>query len=421
MMKSVVLTLAALVVAEARIIMLPRQAPGPDTCCFGLESVGIIDEEVNESHVGSLSLGGPFQNTGFCLNKATRKMQDTLNHGCFMRDPDQQFRCYAGLAGETNFDIVPAGSSGRLYLKYDNGPGKFWACPVGTGADVYYNIFSSSKDDTEGCETIALSLYNTSPACSAYPTNPPNATVSTRDPGATKGRTSRGHQLTVNTPRGPPLPSYEGVPGAPLWLDTGSRSTVYPRAAPPPSPKVSQSCSVAPSAPSIAPMKLGPADKSVEDGVRDSHGEASITSDNSTVFSFSIPTSFPPQLPSGEPPLCALQFRMPVCSELPKGYPCYHFSGLEQEFLSNSGMNFDLILDDGQAAWNKTELHQVSPGKSTIVGVFECGAPKGAYEARKMSWNVSSVRNFGLEFLQAGVGNDTEYQDGVGVWIVHCQ
>lgn len=112
---------------------------------------------------------------------------------------------------------------------------------------------------------------------------------------------------------------------------------------------------------------------------------------------------------------------MPVCTELPKGYPCYRFSGLEQEVLADSGMNFDLIFDDDHADWNGTTLQQVFPGENTTLGTFECGAPKGSYDERKMSWNVSSVREFGLEFLHAGIGDDAKFQDGIGAWIVPCQ
>jgi len=415
-MKSFILALTALAVAEAGIVLRPRQ--GADACCFGLESVGIIDEEVNESHVGGLSLGGAFQKGGFCIDKSTKKIQDTLNHGCFMRAPDEQFRCYAGLAGDREFDIEPAGSNGRLYLSYDNGQGNFWACPVGSGADKYYNLFSASKANTTGCASVALSLYNTSPACSAYPSN---ATVGAIRTGL-KPRIRFGNRKpTPKTPRAPTRQDYDHVPGAGLWLGTPSSSGIGPEAAATSAGKASQSCSVSSSAPSIAPIKLGSTDESAPDGIKDSHGEASITYLNSTIFSYFIPNSFMPEMSNRSAPLCALQFRMPTCTQLPDGYPCYSFSGLEQEYLSHSGMNFDLILDDGQAPWNKTELHQVTPTENSILGTFECGRLEGSYGGRKMSWNVSSVHNFGLEFLQAGVGNGTKFQDGIGAWIVPCQ
>ncbi|KAI0394092.1 hypothetical protein F5Y17DRAFT_429394 [Xylariaceae sp. FL0594] len=402
-MKSFILALSAFSVAQAGLVLRPRQAA--DACCFGLESVGIVDEQVNESHVGGLSLGGPFQQGGFCLDKSTKKIQDTLNHGCFMRAPDEQFQCYAGLAGDREFEIEPAGSNGRQYLSYDEGQGNFWACPVGTGANTYYNLFSASKANTAGCSSVALSLYNISPACSATPSN---ATVSALRV-ATKPRIRFGNSKPAPK-RVPTQPNYDQVPGAALWRRTPSSAR-----------KATQSCSVSPTAPSIAPIKLGSTDASSPDGFKDSHGVASITYQNSTIFSYIIPNSFMPETSSGTAPLCALQFRMPACTQLPDGYPCYSFSGLEQEFLSNSGMNWDLIFDDGQAPWNETELQQVTPEEDSILGTFECSRSSLPHGWRQMSWNVSSVRNFGLQFLHAGVGNGSVFQDGIGAWIVPCQ
>ena len=83
---------------------------------------------------------------------------------------------------------------------------------------------------------------------------------------------------------------------------------------------------------------------------------------------------------------------MPVCSELPEGYPCYSFSGLEQEVLANSGMTFHLMADDGNAVWNSTAVHQVFPGENTTIGTFECGQSVGD-GARKMSWHQMSMKS----------------------------
>ncbi|KAI3322403.1 hypothetical protein HD806DRAFT_536240 [Xylariaceae sp. AK1471] len=434
-MKSFFLALFAGVVAEAsNAIRLPIHLPvrprqAGNSCCFGLHSVGIVDEQIEEDHFGALSLGGPFQQGGFCFDQSTKTIKDTLNHNCFMRAPMEQFQCYAGIVGATAFDISPSGSDGKSYLTYDNGPGTFYACPVGSGADQYYNIFSASKPDTTGCISVALSLYDTSAGC--FPTS--NATIvsqtsstgqSTPSPWSTVIRERQSTASTVASS------SYSQVPGAGLWSSMSPTASASASTEPMSTTtsatasytvKPSQICSISPSAPSIAPIKLGSPDKSVPDGIRDTSAEASITPHNSTVLLYTIPNSFLLPISDANVPLCALQFRMPVCTELPKGYPCYSFSGLEQEFLANSGMNFDLILDDGQATWNGTALHQVMPGENTILGTFECGRPKGSYGARKMSWHVSSVRNFSLEFLHAGVGNGTEFQDGIGAWIVPCQ
>ncbi|KAI1363077.1 hypothetical protein F5Y08DRAFT_310436 [Xylaria arbuscula] len=349
-----------------------------------------------------------------------------------MRAPAEEFQCYPGIVGATVFDISPPGADGKSYLTYDNGQGTFYACPIGSGDDVYYNIYSALKPDAAGCVSVALALYDSSAECFTSSNN--TAAIPSRRHQQTKPKASSVGQhkrrIAANSPAPSIISGYSQVPGAGLWsiMPSGaSASTEATATSTPASAKSSQTCSISPSAPSIAPIRLGSPDKSAPGGIKDSVAEASITPHNSTVFLYSIPRSFlPPIEDNTKPPLCALQFRMPVCTELAKGYPCYRFSGLEQEVLANSGMTFDLILDDGHAAWNGTALQQVFPGENTVLGTFECGNPKGSYdkgsyEDRKMGWNVSSVREFGLEFLQAGVGDDAKFQDGIGAWIVPCQ
>ncbi|RWA11077.1 hypothetical protein EKO27_g4018 [Xylaria grammica] len=427
-MKPYILSLFAAALASASTAIHPRQ--GDSSCCFGLSADGAIQGEIKEDHIGELSLGGPFQQGGFCYDGSAKTIKDGLTHGCFMRGPTEQFQCYAGLVGATAFDFTSPGKNGKSYLTYDGSQTTFWACPVGSGNDKYYYLYSSKKPDTKGCVSISLVLHNPSAGCASVH----NATVVTPTPIVRRGVAShrstkvRKRQSPVNTATTSIMSGYSRVPDAGLWSSVSPRvsastgavlkagsATVSPTA------ESSQICSVSPSAPSLAPVKLGSLDNSAPDGIKDSSGEASITSQNSTVFLYNISSSFLSLVSDEKTPLCALQFRMPVCTELPKDYPCYSFSGLEQEFLANSGMNFDLILDDDQAPWNGTMLHQVVPGKNTILGTFECGTPKGSDSTRKMSWHISSVRNFSLEFLHAGVGNDAKFQDGIGAWIVPCQ
>ncbi|GAP89586.1 putative gpi anchored cell wall protein [Rosellinia necatrix] len=427
-MKPFITTLLAGVVANAGAVLRLRQSD--DACCFGLSSVGILDEEVKEDHLGGLSLGGPFQQGGFCFDKSTKTIKDALNHNCFMRDPAQQFQCYVGIVGATAFEISAPDLSGKSYLTYDNGFSTFHACPVGTGDSRYYNIFSAVKPNTTGCVSVGLALYDASTGCASAA----NTRVATRTLSVRKGRASyrstqlRKRVLSEDSAAASSMPGYIQAPTAGVL----SNMSPSPSAGTDTAPKISlakasysakpsHTCSISPSAPSIAPIKVVSVSRSDSDNTGDSSAEVSITSHNSTTFLYGIPYSFLPPVNGTKMPLCALQFRMPVCMDLPKGYPCYKFSGLEQEFLSDSGMNFDLIIDDGQAAWNGTVLHQVTPGENMILGTFECGMPNGSYGTRKMSWRVSSVRNFSLEFLHAGVGSHAKFQDGIGAWIVPCE
>lgn len=422
--------LFASAVAEAGSVIRPPIHPPvqkqqeSNSCCFGLESVGVVDEQVEENHFGSLSLGGPFQQGGFCFDKSTKTIKDTLNHNCFMRSPTEQFQCYVGIVGNTAFDISPPGKDGKSYLTYDNGPGAFYACPVGAGADVYYNIFSASKPETTGCISVTLSLYANTAGCftdtNATVPTPPRRSIPCR-----RSTLIRERQSINSTPTSSGYSQVSSVvlgsSMTPVAIPNANNTSNNSSSAASPVAKPSKSCSVSPSAPSLAPVRLTSIDKSAPDGPGDSSAEAHITIHNNTVLEYAIPDSFFSSLSDTIAPLCALQFRMPICSQLPEGYPCYNFSGLEQEVLSNSGMNFELISGDGQADWNGTALHQVFPGKDTIIGTFECGRPKGSYGLRSMTWLASSVRNFGLEFLHAGVGNGSQFSDGIGAWIVPCQ
>lgn len=167
-------------------------------------------------------------------------------------------------------------------------------------------------------------------------------------------------------------------------------------------------CSVASSAPSIAPRRLTSAD-----GHQDTSPYATIDPNHSTLFEYTIPEAF--FSPSTQQ--CALQFRLPFCDELPSGYPCFTFSGSEQELLSNSGMVFDLIQNAEIPTWNDTAVDQIYPGDRTIFGTFECGS-EFPYGSRTLSWLVSSASEFVLDFMQGGM--DPKFPDGVGAWIVPC-
>ncbi|KAI1380654.1 hypothetical protein F4677DRAFT_404180 [Hypoxylon crocopeplum] len=354
----------------------PRQSN--DGCCFQLASVGMVNETVLENHVGDLILGGSFQQGGFCLNMTAKAIQDSLGHNCFMRGPDYQFECYQGAVGTTAFNIAPKREDGKSYLTYDNGPGVFYACPIGSASEPVYDIYSDKTNKAE-CLSIALALVDQTSACSA---NTPSSTI------------TMASSATVQPTQS--LPQVQSQASTPT-------------------------CSVPTAAPSLAPFRLRPGNSSALYRSNDT-AEAAITPQNSTIFDYIIPSNFFPAGTVANSSLCALQFRMPVCTSLPDGYPCYSFSGLEQEVLANSGMAFHLVADGGDVAWNSTEVHQVFPGDNTIIGTFDCGRPVGSYGAvRKMSWQVSSVRDFVLEFLQAGIGQDAEFQDGIGAWIVPCQ
>ncbi|KAI1081466.1 hypothetical protein F5B20DRAFT_536143 [Whalleya microplaca] len=385
-------------------------------CCFFLSSVGVVNETVLEDHVGDLTLGGSFQQGGFCLDKSSKTIKDGLNNNCFMKAPDEQFECYSGAPGNTAFEVSSGNPGGKLYLTYDGGNNVFDACPIPSGGgEQTYSIYSSKKADKTGCLSVALALNGETPECSTG--NSPIMTVTHRNVQGRHDYRARRVATKTTSATTTSLPTNSNASQAGLPPKITLKSTPAIKAA-----STAQACSVAPSSPSIAPHRLSYGSLSVAGSKNDSTTDVTISPGNSTIFEYHIPNSFIPSpnvTNATSSPLCALQFRMPYCTDLPQDYPCYSFSGMEQEMLSNSGMNFNLIKDDGNATWNNTALNQVFPGENTFIGTFECGSVAGG--TRKMSWNVSSVRNFSLEFLQAGVGKDAEFQDGIGAWIVQCE
>ncbi|KAI1344816.1 hypothetical protein F5Y15DRAFT_6526 [Xylariaceae sp. FL0016] len=409
---------SALLIVTASAAAL-RRRQGDNSCCFGLTSVGVKNETVEETHVGNLVLGGVFQQAGFCIDKSTKTIKDTLKHSCSMRAPEYQFECSTGTAGATQFDTTAPKSDGLSYLTYDNGPGTFLACGVSSGDDTYYNIYSTELEDKNGCIFVALALHNPSASCGLG-----NATISNAT-AISKSNTiaARTAQALLQDPT-PVATTTMTVPGhgrIPMATHVGHDQSITAPSSASSAASISQVCSVAPSAPSIGPSKLGSPNADVPDGLQDTAAEVAISFQNSTIFQYTIHTSFLPPITEAKSTLCALQFRMPVCTDLPSGYPCYAYSGMEQEILSNSGMNFDLVHDDGNAKWNSSELHQIFPGDIVTIGTFDCGTPRDTYGGRKMTWNVTSVRNFGLNFLHADIGPNAEFKDGVGAWIVPCQ
>ncbi|KAI0134375.1 hypothetical protein BJ170DRAFT_196154 [Xylariales sp. AK1849] len=409
-MKSSSSTLLLSAGAATTALALPQASSG---CCFHLDSVGTMNETVEEDHGGHLVLGGSFQRGGFCLDMTSQTIEDSLGHNCFMRSPNYQFECYAGAVGSSVFDIVPS-ADGKTKLAYDNGPGTFLACPT-TSVEQSYGIYSTIKTDKTACMQVALVLADQTSECAA--SNGTSSTASYMVPSTTQVALPVTNTSTAMSTAKASGYAYGSGCGALSVVTAKPTQTPYQATTPPFAvPVTSNTCDVSPAAPSIGPSKLGYPEASAPDGVHDTTANASITPTNSTLFEYSIPQSFV----TNSSQLCALQFRLPYCSTLPKGYPCFHFSGSEQERSSDSGMIFSSVEDSGGLIWDNTALHQVYPGDTTVIGTFKCGRNVTAYGARKMSWIASSVRNFALEFMQAGVGSEAEFMDGVGAWIVPC-
>lgn len=357
------------------------------SCSFKLDSAGTVNEDVEEDHTGHLHLSGTFQQGAFILQDG--KVSDSIGNQCFIKSPKYQFQCYQrGVVGDTVFDLVSA-DNGTTKLVYDNGPGTYLACSSDGGDS--YDIYSTQKPDTTGCLEVSLVLSDETGECSISSS------------GSNAVEEDQGDEQDEDENDSEEDDSCEGDAGTKTEAPAQEDDT----------PTLPTTCSISTSAPSLAPDAVGaPNEDGTLNEAKNTGTNASITKTDSTVFHFSIPSNFT----NSDHQLCALQFRLPFCSELAEGYPCFQFTGSEQEMSSNSGMTFALSgKSDDLPSWNDTALQQVYPGDSLTLGTFDCGSK----ESDEISWLASSVRSFGLQFEQAGVGS-SKFKDGIGAFIVQC-
>ncbi|KAK7922974.1 hypothetical protein PG985_007045 [Apiospora marii] len=403
-------------------MMQPQQASS--RCCFNLVRNGTLRETLRETQTGDLVLGGASQPVTLCIDESTGTISDPHGHPCSMEEPGHQFKCRPGAIVPSHFGLEHGSDTSNGLLTYDSGNAAFIACSTGPSDNNGRMVYSSSKVATSNCLEVALLAIDQTSGCFAprdQPVSAPAAirtTTKTTILGMASTPSAKAHQVqgSSNTTTLSSSATVAPTPSSVVNTTTlaVSRTTLVPSSTSSTSTATSASCSVADSAPSIAPVLIGfPS----QDGISDTSANASITPTNSTMFQYKIPSSFVPAVGK----MCALQFRLPICSTLPAGYPCFDFSGSEQEMLSGSGMVFSLTDGAGTISWNNSALQQVYPGTTPIFGTFDCnGLPADYGGDRKISWLASSVNQFSLSFLQAGVGSASQYKDGVGAWIVAC-
>ncbi|KAK8114189.1 GPI anchored cell wall protein [Apiospora kogelbergensis] len=411
---STLLALPASVSATIR----PQQASS--RCCFNVTKNGTVGGVLRETQTGDLVFGGTSPKVTLCLDESAGTISDSHGNICSIEEPGHQFKCHSNGFTLSKFELERGLATLNELLTYNGGNAAFVACSVGHRSDGRYSVYSSSKVTTSDCMEVALLAKDQTSGCFAPKNQPVSApavlvtTTRTTILGATDPQVTAQTAATNTVPAN----STASTSTPPSLTNTAisaiSRTNLAASSTPNPSMVASASCVVADSAPSIAPIQIG---FPTMDGVSDTSANASITPTNSTMFQYRIPNSFV----HGAGKLCALQFRLPFCSMLPSGYPCFSFSGSEQELLSNSGMVFSLVDGVGDISWNNSALQQVYPGTTPIFGTFDCNALPAKYGGdRKISWLASSVNQFSLSFLQAGVGSGSQYDDGVGAWIVAC-
>lgn len=166
-------------------------------------------------------------------------------------------------------------------------------------------------------------------------------------------------------------------------------------------------------------------------------GNATIAAHRSleTLFHFTLDPWDILHHADGAPRMCAVQFRLPWCSELPAGYPCFTWSGMMQQELGGGGMRFSLVYDShagrpavpGQqvsgGGWEAVDgVVQLMPGEPVFVGTFPCLVDGDRTDKRNVSFVAAAEENWSLDFAQAGVGRQkgVAAEMGVGAFVVGC-
>ena len=232
----------------------------------------------------------------FELSAARRTLHDALGGTCFLDDETHEFLCSDAVDLPQTAWAFTGTSGGRRFLTAD-GEDAWVVCDVLQEDEDSPRVFSGIQEDHDGCFEGRLWLNDyIAPSQSLGENN-----------------------LDLRLIEPDPLPTEDESP-------IRARQTGTP----------TPTCNVSPSLPSLAPLYVytGPANQSIYNA--DPQNVAVINQANSTLFGFSIGTDFPAS--DNLSHTCGLQFRFPYCSELQAGYPCYIYSGMEQEMTANSGV-----------------------------------------------------------------------------------
>lgn len=413
----------------------PSQQAPEENFCFTLnkldsstseQRVFVEQRPVDEDEVNNdLLEQGPF-----CLNHTTGVIQDSNRFDCIFNDSTQRFQCSDELSGESKFrlesrqhpdgalDAVLAKVSQDDKVTQDQMPPwcrRFpWRCPKPTKSNIialplilnpspprYDSKEASYFKGCKRCTRLRGCMKNPHPSKHQYWRYPQRC------------GDKWGASFLIGMGR-----NGKDAKDQSVLEDAIVDSTLDPLPGWP--EKASQTCNISPGAASLLPSWV--VSGASVDLQPNFDGNVSISSTESTFFEFQIPPTFLAKSGkhSSQDRLCALQFRLPVCADLPKKYPCFEWSGMEQQYTSKSGMEwrkfFDTIEDK---SWLNDEFVQVTPGAPVTVSLFKCGVDQ-TLEPRTIGWEAKGVNGWSIYFAQAGIGRQARWRDGVGAFIVAC-
>ncbi|RKU45693.1 hypothetical protein DL546_006610 [Coniochaeta pulveracea] len=357
-------------------------------CCFGLWAVQIPRLGAKSNTEGAHLDQAEVPSSRYCLDLRTSRFvshEDAkwlLNSGK-KSTPDSLY-CSTEPHGQLGYSVTTQ-ADGTQYL-VGNGSADFVLGPNATSSECLLDDAQSvSQTEASGIPGLTYKLFLTASTQNCIPT-------------MSEGEALSSHLADVR------------VTSTERLVEVRDLSELDSADAPDPS----LTCSTSGSSPSLAPTLVWVGDAFDTNMVLDPSPNfaAAISPTQASAFQFHIPGDW---RGVGK---CALWFRLPYCTELPPGFPCYNFSGLEQEYVGHGGMLFTQIQDVPPSMnWRQQSLVQVTPGFSTLVGTFDCSAAADDGGGKLLYWLVQSQNHFLLQYMQP---DQNRHVDNIGLWIVAC-
>lgn len=357
-------------------------------CKFPMTAIFSTDGPVMNAAIGENRIGGGYLRGDYTISPPS--LSDSQGHNCIVDPSSSRFYCSQYTRGNANFGVDEDGNL------MHNGTSKWLACPVtGPDADGSFDIYTSSKANTTGCEDITIKTYVHDSWPRGYDTD---YQLSSGD--AACQVLACPQSVTSHPTKTQSISAVAVSPTAPVPVSTSPTSTA-----------LDASCPTDISSGEYRfPLLILPVSPETPDYAYGNSYVAYVSPDNTTVFNFDIPEEEP------YTGTCALLFLFPYASQLGIENSPFYFSGLEEEEGENGGLDFALLtgVADPELTYKTTPSidtdygkTEVVPGNSYTIATFPCKSGEASY-------SVSSVGNVELDFFQ-----DSE-PDPIGLYIVPC-
>ncbi|KAF2165697.1 hypothetical protein M409DRAFT_23987 [Zasmidium cellare ATCC 36951] len=423
---------AAGLAAGASAAILPR-----DQCCFQITASGGKSGTVGQLSDGQNRIGGSHPAGTYCLNNGG--LTDSQGRGCILTPPTTQFQCDQGATPTTGFSIGPNGQIEH------NGSDQFYACAA---TDSEYNIYTTPVSGQEKCVKVTLSSGGkcgssgsgsssasassaptqsqpapskpsapaqsqpSAPAYSSPQSSPaqskPSAPTVTSTVQSTVYHTTY-HSSPVQSSQQQPPPAYSSEqqttpvqtkPTAPAETHPAPSSTA-PSGTQPATSAHGSACQTSLTGAYQTPHLIVPVSSSQPDKSYGTQYNATIKSDECTVFNFDIPQSY-----SGKS--CSTVFLFPEQSQLETS--SYTFSGSGNLVFSELSKAASQDVTWKSLPSKKSQLGSVgvSPGNSYAISTESCAA------GTTQSIEVCGTGDLSLEFFEDWNPSP------IGVFITSC-